>query len=115
MFSIIIYFYFVVRFSRNPAAHLPLISYLHTQPDGSTVHDASNTSPHTHWRPAIFTQVSIKMSYNLRARRPPRRDAFLAACYDTLPPEVLRRILLLRIAMPRAEIHHRIEIASTFQ
>ena len=28
MFSIIIYFYFVVRFSRNPATHLPLISYL---------------------------------------------------------------------------------------
>ena len=28
MFSITIYFYFVVRFSRNPLTHLPLISYL---------------------------------------------------------------------------------------
>ena len=28
MFFITINFYFVVRFSHNPAAHLPLISYL---------------------------------------------------------------------------------------
>ena len=28
MFSITIYFYFVVHFSRNPVAHLSLISYL---------------------------------------------------------------------------------------
>ena len=68
-------------------------------PVGSTLHDALKTSPHTHWRPAIYL-INVKMTYNLRPRKPPRRDAFLSACYDTFPPEVLRRILLLRIAMP---------------
>ena len=41
-----------------------------------------------------------KMAYNLRARKPPRRDALLAACYDALPREILEYILLMRITMP---------------
>ena len=33
------------------------------------------------------------MTYNLRARKPPRRDALLAACHDVLPREILEYIL----------------------
>ena len=35
-----------------------------------------------------------------RARKPARCDPLLTACHDALPPEILRHILLLRVAMP---------------
>ena len=38
--------------------------------------------------------MNVKMTYNLRARKPPRRDALLAACHDALPREILEYILL---------------------
>ena len=43
-----------------------------------------------------------QMAYGLRprTRKPARRDPFLVACHDALPPEILRHILLLRVAMP---------------
>ena len=33
------------------------------------------------------------MTYNLRARKPPRRDALLTTCHDALPPDILTRTL----------------------
>ena len=32
------------------------------------------------------------MTYNLRTRKPPRRDVLLTTCHDALPPDILRHM-----------------------
>ena len=43
-----------------------------------------------------------EMTYDLRprVRKPVRRCPLLMACHDALPTDILRRILLMRVAMP---------------
>ena len=77
-------------------------SHAAKQLPGSMSQDAINESPHTHCRPAMTFPCNKQMVYGLRprARKPARRDPLLTACHDALPPEMLRHILLLRVAMP---------------
>ena len=76
--------------------------YATPQLAGSMSHCARNTSPHTHWRPAIPFHCNKEMPYDLRprVRKPARRCPLLMACHDALPSDILRRILLMRVAMP---------------
>ena len=78
--------------------------YATPQLAGSMSHCARNTSPHTQLRPAIPFHCNKQMSYvydlRPRVRRPARRDPLLMACHDALPPDILRHILLMCIAMP---------------
>ena len=53
----------------------------------------------TEAQPSLLTTV-YEMAYGLRPRKPARRDPLLCQVYDALPTDVLRHIMLMRIAMP---------------
>ena len=53
----------------------------------------------TEAQPSLLTTV-YEMAYGLRPRKPVRRDPLLCQVYDALPTDVLRHIMLMRIAMP---------------
>ena len=53
----------------------------------------------TEAQPSLLTTV-YEMVYGLRPRKPVRRDPLLCQVYDALPTDVLRHIMLMRIAMP---------------
>ena len=77
-------------------------SHATAQLSGSMSQDAINDSPQTQCRPAMTFPCNTQMAYGLRPRprKPLRRDPLLTACHDALPPELLRHVLLLRVAMP---------------